>query len=658
MGHLKGFKADARLKQWYPLLLVGLLALVVALLTFYDYTGYEITDPHLSLLVSQAILEQGTIRLDAYVHRAEPPLDTYSSTGPLIIQEGHYYYYFPLGPSMFSLPFVAAARRLGLDMAEIAGNHLLQEFISSLLCALSVPLIYGICRNYLGPSASLVITAVSILGSGLVSTMGTALWNIDYAVIFMLATLWLLTRYDTGKRWWFMSYVLGMLLFAAYFCRASAVSFIVAVFVYLFWRDWRMGAKVAAVAALLLGISMAISWVQSGSFFPAYYAVARLQVQREPLPVVAFLHLFSPSRGLLVFSPFLGLVLLAALLNLPWLRCKPLYWSSWIWLGSHLVIVSRSTRWWGGHGYGPRLLTEVVPALVLLTILVWREESRRSVTVRWIAAAAYLLLGGWAIFVHSYQGLFNIDTPYWNGAIIAPDVDSHPQYLLSWEYPQFLADRQALCERNRAYIYRVLAENPVHFTAYALGTKVTYESGLTDPIDATRQGYLRDFNLTQFFGLAKENGGEAEPSSSSRWRHVPPREREPIAGNAALVGWSAIEQSRYRWSQCRQASVIVGLADIQASETHLLELWAGSYGEQIVIVHVNGVRVGQLAFAGSHLPAQKRALMFSGTFLRPNRYNEITFVMPNASRPGPKDPRYLGLAFSALRVSPLDTATD
>ena len=118
--------------RWGTPVALLLLAALAFGMTYLSPITYAISDPHLSLLVSQAILEEGTIKLDAYRERAEPPLDSYPPSGPLARYDDHLYYYFPLGPSLLALPVVATARGAGLDMAQQADNHFLQNLLSAL----------------------------------------------------------------------------------------------------------------------------------------------------------------------------------------------------------------------------------------------------------------------------------------------------------------------------------------------------------------------------------------------------------------------------------------------------------------------------------------------------------------------------------------------
>jgi hypothetical protein len=85
----------------------------------------------------------------------------------------------------------------------------------------------------------------------------------------------------------------------------------------------------------------------------------------------------------------------------------------------------------------------------------------------------------------------------------------------------------------------------------------------------------------------------------------------------------------------------------------VLEIIAGSFGYQGVVVLLNDTQIGKVAFPGPKPPVL-RTLTFDGSLLRPNALNEIEFYVPNAMSPQWWDDRTIGLALSALRIRPAE----
>ena len=145
----------------------------------------------------------------------------------------------------------------------------------------------------------------------------------------------------------------------------------------------------------------------------------------------------SPSRGLLVYQPYLVAALVA--LALAWRRgghiAGRLRWLSAVWIGA-LLLYATYAEWWGGRVFGPRFLDDQTP--VLFAALAWGigQGLLRARPARWafaIAAAWSLLLYGAASLVYD-QG--------WD--TLPVNVNFHPERLLDWTDPQWLAVIRAL----------------------------------------------------------------------------------------------------------------------------------------------------------------------------------------------------------------------
>ena len=77
--------------------------------------------------------------------------------------------------------------------------------------------------------------------------------------------------------------------------------------------------------------------------------------------------LFSPSRGLFIYSPFLlaSIAGMAIFIGTREYRRYPLLSGIAAAIVANIYLASRWPSWWGGWCYGPRLLTEIVPLMIL-----------------------------------------------------------------------------------------------------------------------------------------------------------------------------------------------------------------------------------------------------------------------------------------------------
>jgi hypothetical protein len=471
---------------------------------------------------------------------------------------------------------------------------------------------------------------VSVFGSTLISTLGVAWWSLNFSIIFIGLSLLLLARYDAGKSPSVHPILLGTLLFLAYLTRAAAAAFIVPVFLYLWLKDWRQMVKTAVSAALPLALFLLWSHQEFGTWLPIYYSTVRLQVERSPLWLALYGHLFSPSRGLFIFSPFFLLLLPGLWLIRKQVRQRPLVWLCLLWIGLHLYVASRGTSWWGGHSFGPRILTELMLALTLFTAWLWREAqtilARRPRTT---FAILYLLLGVTAVFIHSYQGLYNYSTALWNEVTQeypTPPFTPPLGDLFNWRYPQVLATNQMLCdlEYERAQTFLALAPP---LTAYQWGTPLSF-----DP-EATIYARL---SLDQ---------PAAHPLS------------------VLFVGWEPVDNDRawHRTTQCDKVHLYFGVTAVPTQPTTLV-IRSAAFGSQQVFITLNGQAAGQWHFSQQLKLAQETAVLpLNPALFQAKAINELTFDLPDARRAKFNDPTRLSLAIADITICSTDfagTATD
>ena len=177
------------------------------------------TDPRATLLVSESIIKKGTIKLDHYGSEA---LDRYGYA--IHKKNEHYYYYFPIGTSLASIPFVAAANAVGLDM--ISSEPAVQIFIASLTSVITLLFLFKLARLFLNAKNALLISSVFWFGTSLSSTAGTALWSHNFATLFALLAIYFSVKsakLNESPPW----YLIASFLFAAYLCRPNKIGFLI-----------------------------------------------------------------------------------------------------------------------------------------------------------------------------------------------------------------------------------------------------------------------------------------------------------------------------------------------------------------------------------------------------------------------------------------------
>ena len=628
-------------------LLLGICALLFTL-PYFSIVKYYNSDPELTLLVSQTILEHGTTRLDRYQDQVVlgRPLTTFINSRRIVERGGHLYNYFPTGPAVLSLPAVAIARAAGWDMSRTEGNYVLQGYLAALSVVIVFLIMYQTAHLYLDDKTSLLISLTATLGSTIVSTMGTALWSINFATIFVALSLYLLAK-GPDSWGWLTPVGLGLLLFLAFFVRVSTAAFIAPVLLYLFVYKRRVVWLTAISSLALLILFLIWSKLEFGQWLPAYYSAQRLVVERVSFWVGVYGNLLSPSRGIFLFSPFLGLGILGSIV----------YWRQWwkrpliplilIWFVLLLLIIARGASWWGGASFGPRILTEIVPGLSLLLVLVWHElASLFSRKQRRFWLAIYTGLAALAIVIHGFQGLYNSYTARWN-QIIDPIPDLPVLGwgdLFNWRYSQLLASPDWNCAITRDRTLTFLENAPI-LRNYEWGREIRYPDepfadsvskaiqqmeAEQDRVFSERIALPDSDDYVSFFPLILNLAA----AKSTNW--------------ASLIGLqSPGSSSSLPETYCRALHIVFQLDESleAANRNYTLALTAGSYGEQPLLLEVNGSATGEQVLDKPANEPGTVMFLVPGHLLNWQGLNEITIQLPEARFTGLRGSGYSGLTF-------------
>lgn len=423
---------------------LGLALFVVGVLVGNARVSYvQASDPFGTLLVSEALLQHGTIRLDGL---DLPDLETRLGYRGFV-RNGHTYYVYPLGTSLVATPFVAVARRLGVDLRRHEAEVRLQHQLATLAALVTLWLLVRLARRLLPFWPALTCAIAFWSGTSLASTGGTALWSHVLLVISALAAIDLVVDAELGGRR--VAWVrLGLWLFLAYLTRPTAALLAVLLLAWAGTRDRRGSLQAAGVAAVLFGGFMLWSHSEFGQWLPPYY---RMGLGGGGFSGEALAGLLvSPSRGLLTFSPFLLALPVVAWLRRPDWPLARGWWAVGIgWPALLVLAFSRWPMWWGGGCFGARLLTDALPGLFLLVLRVWPAHVPRGRASLSVAVLTLTVLAAGTI--HVGQGLYNPWGFRWNGE---PSVDTEPWARWTWRFPQFLHSGAAHRARLIAYYAR------------------------------------------------------------------------------------------------------------------------------------------------------------------------------------------------------------
>ncbi len=432
-------RIEQAISRYYPIWVIVLCATAFNLAYFSP--NFMITDTHGSLLTSQAILQHGSLKLDAY---GSPESKPYGKHYQFITKNGSLYYYFPIGTSLFSLPFVWLANLRGDDMLNPSGLIFWENIISSICVTVIFHLTQCICICYVNHSMSLLFTVIFGFGSSLISTTSQSLWSSDFCVVFILFCLLLLSQWQTGKRM-LNPYAYSLFSFSAYLCRPTASIFIVSSLVFITGKDIRTGIRLMISLTVMMGVFIGFSVHEWEQILPDYYITHGLNVRSWSFVTALIGHCVSPARGLFIYSPHIFMVSLLGFFFIRRLVSSGIAGCAVIWVFLHWIVISSFPHWWGGYAFGSRLCAEAIPGFLIIWLAIWKQLTKMDrPVVRFVSLIVFCLLGTVSIFINTYQGLFNNDTITWNWN---PNIDQNPSYLFDWRFPQFMASPQLSMKR-------------------------------------------------------------------------------------------------------------------------------------------------------------------------------------------------------------------
>ena len=405
------------------------VAVFVLLLIVYNANGREIAsyDTTPTGLAARELLLRGTLGLNHVVGRSPEFAQRW---GVILARDGRYRsVYSPVPPALaagLTWPFW----RSGLiDIRAPLAPRLMAKLTASTAVALAVALGFVTIRKRLSRVRAWLLAVGWGLGTGLWSSASQTLWQTETAVLGFTIAMAALLADDVRPR---AAIAFGLGLALAGTARPQLAF---AVTILLLGAAFTKGQRFALVASVMVAAAATALAVLNWRWFGHPAGALPLLVETN-----AELHftratftlrpdgfaglLISPSRGLLIFSP---IVLVAALGIRPALAAglrSPLAWCLTAAVVQYLVYGSYAV-WWGGHTYGPRYLTDLLPLLLPLA-----AAGLAAAQLRPIARAGLAIALSWSILVAA-TGAFVYPNDVWN--LDPRNVDRYHRRLWSIE---------------------------------------------------------------------------------------------------------------------------------------------------------------------------------------------------------------------------------
>jgi len=294
------------------------------------------------------------------------------------------------------------------------------KFASAFITALAVLMLFYCARELTDAKSSATLALVFAFGTSAWSTASQALWQQTPSLLLQMIGLWFLLR---GRRQGALAVAPGAFFFSAAtiartndgFAALFFTVFILIAYRSAFWR-WVLWAIPPAL------FFFAYNAIYNGSPLVFGYQEGFTQGMSLPRPE-GLLGLFvSPSRGLLIYSPFLILALYGVWIA-RWQNERLFYFFSSIVFLTSVLFLSMFQGWDGGWGYGTRLLVDVLPYAMLLLVPVLPQLHGWARGAFWAAAVYAAVLqafGLWDYGVRWHWHWANLDFNVWSIAESEP----------------------------------------------------------------------------------------------------------------------------------------------------------------------------------------------------------------------------------------------
>lgn len=333
---------------------------------------------------------------------------------------------FPPGAGLLAfpvfLPFVTAEPVPTLSTVIRVGH-----LAAAITEALATLLLWSVLARFVSARWALALILLYTLGTSVRTVSSQALWQHAGVHLAVSAALWLVLRQGPVSRG--RDLLAGLALGLGTVVRQTTAL----VGLGLGGLDPRRTALV--LAGTVAGAVPLLVWNQIafGNAFEQGYGPKPFETAPSDIARGLYGLLLSPSRGLLVYTPYLAFALAA--LALAWRRpgdvAPRLRGLSLVWLATLLLYASYE-EWWGGRVFGARFLDDLAP--VLFVALAWGISQ--GLLARVAARVVFWVLAAWSLLLFSAASLV-YSNERWD--LLPQNVNLAPHRLFDWSDPQWLA---------------------------------------------------------------------------------------------------------------------------------------------------------------------------------------------------------------------------
>ena len=311
---------------------------------------------------------------------------------------------------------------------------IMEKLSASLIASVSVVFVYLALKELVPRRTSAFVALIFAFGTNTWTISSQALWQHGLGELLLAASIFLvlLNEKQASNR---LIILLGTLSGLFVFNRpADAILLIPFIYYILRLNDMRIGYYI--FGALLSGIPFLLYNIHYfGNLFGGYSTLLNSFDFSSEIFARLMGLLFSPSRGLFVYTPVMLLSILGFfnIFKLSSKRTKEFLLLLGVSCLAQVFMYSAFNIWWAGGCYGPRFLTDMLPALTIyLGVFINKINFNVKVRKNMVAYIAIFLILIWSLCVQ-FVGAFYYPSGNWDGE---PNVDYHPDRLWDWKDTQ------------------------------------------------------------------------------------------------------------------------------------------------------------------------------------------------------------------------------
>jgi len=397
-----------------------------------------VSDSKLVLPLAMSMIKEHNTDLDEYQSLFSP----LRYPGVDVI-DGHYYYYASIGTPILAAPVLEAINLVGkrvyyikvFDIVKNGWSAGIELFIASLFVAITSVFVFLMAFELtFSARIAFLVTFVFAFCTPAWSTASRALWSHTGSILMLSISLYALLRAKRNTNWLFLA---GLALAYSYVSRPTNSLPIIFFTLYVLIAHRKQILIYGAGMVLIFIPFLAYNYHIYHHLLSPYYQPSTLHVGATTTLWEGFTGtLFSPSRGLLIFTPVVlfslaGVIMLVKTKKFTWLDAAVV-----MIIISHTYVISSITTPFAGWSFGPRYFTDMTPFFAYFLVFFIRELPEiKTVALKYTLIFFFVLTTGFSFFVH-YKGATHPDTFFkWNGE---PDIQDHPERYWDWNDLQFM----------------------------------------------------------------------------------------------------------------------------------------------------------------------------------------------------------------------------